>query len=114
MTTDEFAQILENRVEQCKKLTLGVKDREYSRNNDKLWNFRRAGQILRIEPERALLGMMSKHFASVLDIVNDELSGITTPRDTFDEKFSDLHNYLFLLEAILKERKREELIKCES
>lgn len=112
MTTDEFAQILENRVEQCKKLTLGTKDKEYTRNNDKLWNFRRAGQIIGTTPERALLGMMSKHIVSVLDIVDDELAGTWTPESVFNEKFSDLHNYLFLLEAMLKERK--ELLKCES
>lgn len=105
MTTVEFAGVLGERVRQCKELTLGTKDKEYTRNGDKLWNFKRAGQIIGMDPAHALLGMMSKHLASVFDIVEDVTTGHSVPKATFDEKFSDLHNYLFLLEALLQEQR---------
>lgn len=104
MKVAEFEKLLDQRVNHCKKLALGVKNKEYSRQDDKLWNFKRAGQVLNVAPEDALLGMLSKHLVSILDLVDDAVGGAELEQKLIDEKFSDTHNYLFLLEALLAER----------
>jgi hypothetical protein len=104
MKVPDFEILTDERFTDCKRLMFGPKDREYSREGDKLWNFKRAGMALGISPEEALLGMMSKHLVSILDIAADVVSGKMPSQATLDEKFSDLHNYFFLLEGLIRER----------
>ena len=102
MKLEEFERLAQKRFDSCLGLMVGAKHKEYSRNSDKLHNFKIAGQILNKNPEDALLGMMIKHFVLVIDIVNDLP---TPPTDAIlSEKITDSINYLVLLEALLKER----------
>jgi len=55
MNNKEFEIILSKRIK-CIKLTLVKKGVEYSRNEDRLYNFRRAAQITGESPEQALWG----------------------------------------------------------
>jgi hypothetical protein len=100
----EFEELFDKRVSHCRNLALGVKNKEYSRKDDKLWNFKRASQVLDLPAEICLLGMLSKHLVSILDLVDDAVNGAELGKALIDEKFSDTHNYLFLLEALLAER----------
>jgi len=85
--------------------TLGTKASEYSRGGDKLYNFKRAGEIRRCTPEMALFSMYIKHFTSVQDIVEGlERDGKLPPYEVLEEKFKDSINYHILLWALLKER----------
>jgi len=68
MNNKEFEIILSKRIK-CIKLTLVKKVVEYSRNEDRLYNFRRAAQITGESPEQALWGMALKHLVSVIDII---------------------------------------------
>jgi molecular chaperone GrpE (heat shock protein) len=99
MKHEVFEQILSSRLESI-KATLAKKSQEYSSNEDRLHNFKRAAEIERISVRRAWLGMFTKHMVSVIDIVE---SGFSTPGAVVDEKVGGSINYLILLEAILKE-----------
>ncbi|MFA5153126.1 MAG: hypothetical protein WC554_11235 [Clostridia bacterium] len=112
MKLDDFKKVVDRRVKKCTSLMYGTKDEEYSRNNDKLHNFKRAAELKREAPERALLGMWVKHLVSILDMIDDlPTEGIDL--DLLEEKMNDNHNYLFLLEAIILEKFDcfEEIIK---
>lgn len=105
MTADEFDAILERRIGLIRSV-LAIKAKEYA-TDDRLHNFKRAGQILGCSDAQALLGMMAKHWVSVLDIV-EQYSDPEQPlrinhTDAIDEKIGDSINYLILLEAVLKE-----------
>jgi len=78
------------------------KGMEYSRNEDKLHNFKRAAKMLGVTPEMALVGMMAKHLVSILDMVDDLQYRDSRPApELLAEKMNDTHNYLYLLEALL-------------
>ena len=95
---------------------LSTKSDEYSTDSDKLHNFKRAGNMLNCSPEKALIGMWTKHIISILDIVDEIESKCSTNKDCFpayenvaymkkvDEKIGDAINYLILLEALINER----------
>ena len=99
MNTEKFNTILEDRLLSIRTV-LGNKAKEYA-SCDRLYNFKRASEILRTTPEKALLGMLMKHLVSVIDLVEGSLEATEY---MVDEKIGDAINYLVLLEAILKER----------
>jgi hypothetical protein len=103
MNAKTFNIIVNERVDLIKK-TLTNKAKEYVINDDRLYNFKRAGEIARCKPKEALKGMMLKHLVSVFDLIEQEAN---SDRDKqlylIDEKIGDAINYLILLEALLKE-----------
>jgi hypothetical protein len=99
MTSEQFESILDKRVASI-KTTLSQKAKEYA-IGDRLYNFKRAAELLRTTPQKALLGMLSKHLISVLDLIEGSLPSIES---TIDEKIGDTINYFILLEAVLKEQ----------
>lgn len=114
MNMEKFNKIFEERVIKSRK-TLAFKGGEYSTDIDKLHNFKRAGKMENCTPEKALVGMWTKHIISLLDIVDtidrDEAealiqvcvgNGLTV--GMLEEKIGDAINYLILLEAMIKER----------
>ena len=114
MNHKNFKKILDKRIEKIRSV-LDSKNQEYASRSDKLRNFRRAGKMLRCVPEKALVGMWTKHIVSLLDIVDHiddyeeealieicEGKGLTV--GTLEEKIGDAINYLILLEAMIKER----------
>jgi hypothetical protein len=99
MNNTTFEKILAERLDRI-QATLASKAKEYA-IGDRLYNFKRAGEILRTTPEKALLGMAIKHIVSVVDIVE----GSVFPSDeVINEKVGDAINYFILLEAVLKDR----------
>jgi|WetSurMetagenome_2_1015567.scaffolds.fasta_scaffold339680_2 hypothetical protein len=100
MVSKEFDVILEQRIMNIRKV-LGTKAKEYAtEGGDRLYNFKRAAEILRVTPQKALAGMLMKHLVSVLDLIEGTLQPTT---ERIDEKVGDAINYLVLLEALLKE-----------
>ena len=76
--------------------TLKAKAAEYATGGDRLHNFRVAAAFQGITEEQALLGMATKHFVSISDMV---WSGEDYPLDLWAEKIKDSVNYLSLLWA---------------
>ena len=101
MKTEQFEIILSERLQAIEKI-LGYKAKEYSHDNDRLYNFKVAARMLNISNAEALWGMAAKHLVSVNDLVTGRL-GQTS--EMINEKIGDMINYLILLEAILKEEK---------
>ena len=104
MDIKQFEKLTDARFKKCKELMIGSKNVEYSRNNDKLHNFKVAGRIGDVTPEFALIGMFMKHLVSIFDIVNDLDSDKLPTQEMLAEKVTDTCNYLLLLEALITER----------
>jgi len=105
MHADEFNEIAEARIAHCRSILI-VKGKEYSRDGDRLHNFKTAAAIDGETPEQALWGMAKKHVVSVRDMVNDIERGIVPSRKMLDEKITDWINYGLLLEGLVEERRR--------
>lgn len=103
MDSQKFNEILEKRLTAI-RATLASKGKEYA-IGDRLYNFKRAAEILRTTPQKALAGMLMKHLVSVMDLIEGSLE----PSEYMvNEKIGDAINYLILLEAIFKEYMMEE------
>jgi hypothetical protein len=75
------------------------KRKEYSRTDgDRLIQFKKTAIMEDKYPTETLFSMADKHITSIADMVK-EPNAYTT--NQWKEKITDLHNYLFLLEALL-------------
>lgn len=99
MTPQEFDELVTERINKIKN-TLQSKGKGYAFNNDRLHNFKVAGQLADSSPEQALWGMAMKHLVSVTDLINGRLENT---RHNLDEKIGDMINYLILLEALFED-----------
>lgn len=113
MTYQEFEKCFEARVDLCRRVLVG-KNQEYARGDDKLHNFKEAAAMESESPEQALRGMLLKHWQSLRDLCNDLDKGQFHPISLWDEKLGDGLNYLFLLNALVKERYQICLTQTES
>lgn len=111
---DNALQItIRNAFYRCTRL-MARKSQEYSPNEDRLENFKVSGEEDNISPEDALWGMLRKHLTSLGMMCRaipaakfmPHSSADIYPQAVWEEKITDAHNYLFLLEALLKERYR--------
>jgi len=108
MNETDFLKLVKERQAKCYAL-LVKKSGEYSRNNDKLHNFKMAARMEGKSPEEALRGMWMKHLVSIMDIIDDiEIRGGWPDAFVLAEKLDDNHNYLHLLEALIVERMSNE------
>ena len=101
MRTEQFENIINIRIETCKSV-LCNKAEEYA-TDDRLHNFKVAGELQKCTPVKALGGMMSKHTVSVYDLIEDYEQGKTISKEMWAEKIGDSINYLLLLTALLDE-----------
>ena len=105
MNHETFCALAAKRFQACQDI-LNMKSKEYSRDEDKLHNFKLAGQMSGWPPEVALAGMKLKHDVSIADIVRDIYNGILPDEALLSEKITDSINYLVLLEALITERRQ--------
>jgi len=124
----EFNRVLERRLKLTEEV-LGSKEKEYANKEDRFHNFNVIAEVLECTPIEALIGPMSKHIFSVIDILTaqkydpwlfksmikhinnqtkilEEKSSEKSKHLTLkylDEKIGDTINYLILLEGILHE-----------
>ena len=96
---NQFDEVLNNRLAKIKSV-LQSKAKEYAQGPDRYHNFNVAARVLGSSREKALLGMMMKHYVSILDIIDQP--GIFS-NEIIDEKIGDMINYLILLEGMLLE-----------
>ena len=103
MTSDDFKKVLQNRMNQTGNI-LAMKAKEYASGIDRLHNFKRAAAMQGITPEKALVGMFTKHMVSIMDMVDDLSYDRHSCMETWSEKLGDAINYLILLEGLIVER----------
>lgn len=107
MNSKNFEKYFEERAEKCRQVLL-KKAEEYSNGFDRLHNFKVAAELQGVNILTALTGMMAKHIVSVYDLVQRAECGDVIAMDMWEEKIGDSINYLFLLEAAVKELHFEE------
>lgn len=110
MNAKEFGDLVEERFDQCEKV-LNSKGDEYSREGDRLWNFKRAGEKRNCTPAEALMGMKVKHDVSIDDMVQFLGAGVVPSRAQVAEKIGDSINYLLLLEGLIEEERERQAQK---
>lgn len=102
MNTPDFNVLFEDVVDQERK-TLGVKAQEYGQPG-RLWNFKRGAEISGMSPRMTLWGYLVKHLTSISDIC---WSDKPVDRAFLREKIGDARNYLFLLEALVRDESEQ-------
>jgi hypothetical protein len=98
VTNEQFGKLLRTRLIILEGV-LGVKSGEYATDQDRLHSFKEAARLKSESPAEALMGMLVKHFVSLLDIARGKIVSFAA----IDEKVTDSMAYLVLLEAVLKE-----------
>lgn len=99
MTKKEFNDCVRLLFKTCED-TLVTKGKEYAPNRDRLDHFKKAAALLRTTPEKALLGQLTKHLVSIIDMTEDPTK---YNLDKWIEKIGDSMNYLALLFAVVFE-----------
>ena len=113
MDHQTFAALTKRRTEKNLKV-LNDKGEEYSRDGERLAQFKEVGMRKHETPEKALHGMAEKHNVTIAFAIQDIEAG---EYDYIDQKWidaflGDAHNYLHLLEGLLAERlMRDRLIR---
>jgi len=83
---------------------LGSKGNEYSREDDRIENFKDGARIEGETPERILWFFMLKHIISVRKFVKELDTDSRRPYNTWIEKIDDIIAYLVILKAMVYRR----------
>lgn len=102
MTTPEFNKVVEDQLTRIRNV-LVKKAAEYNLDDDRLSVFKHAAGLSKETPEEALYGFMLKHIISVTDMVNSKQA---YPEELWNEKITDICNYLILLQGLLRDTGR--------
>lgn len=102
MTHERLNKLIADILSETGK-TFAKKNEEYSRE-DALSNFKKAANAKNCTPEDALLGMLTKHWVSVVDLIQDIDQNKIAPLSMWEEKCGDIRVYMMLLEALVNER----------
>ncbi len=98
-----FNQFLNGQLERIKEI-LSSKEKEYATESNRLHNFDSAAALLGKTPEEALLGMMTKHIVSMVDLLQHPEKAT---KKLADEKLTDIQNYALLAQFMLYRRTEE-------
>ena len=107
VTSKKFDLMVNKRIDRCKAI-MKERAKEYA-TEDRLYNCKRAAVILEKTVSDAVLGMMAKHLVSLLDMAQYRRP---FSRAMFDEKLTDLHNYLYILESAIETEKEDQARKA--
>lgn len=99
MTTERFEKLFNEQLERSERVLIH-KAKEYA-TEDRLHNFKVAAALEGCTAIQALAGMMAKHTVSVYDMC---ASGEDYSIELWEEKITDSINYLFLLNALVREK----------
>lgn len=102
MNSCDFNTIVEKQLDRIKNV-LVKKAAEYNLDEDRLSVFKHAAALSEETPEQALYGFMLKHIISVTDMINSK--EIYT-EELWNEKITDICNYLILLQGLLRDTGR--------
>ncbi len=102
MNTPEFNKVVEDQLTRIRNVLI-KKAAEYNLDEDRLSVFKHAAGLSKETPEQALYGFMLKHIISVTDMVNSEK---VYTEELWNEKITDICNYLILLQGLLRDTGR--------
>lgn len=110
MIINEFNDVVIQQMERCKSMLI-TKGNEYAPEamdnveTDRLAHFKKAAVLMSTTPKIALMGMLVKHYISILDMSMDDKN---YPVEQWDEKITDSINYLLILRAMVEEEQHEQ------
>jgi len=96
-----FMELMRVREKTCRSV-LDAKGKIYASGDDRLSNFKSTGRMNDESPQEALWGMVSKHIIATKDMAK---SGELPTEKWITEYLGDIHNYMYLLEAIWEEQR---------
>lgn len=99
MTQERFNEIVKQETDRIKQVLI-KKQGEYNLDDDRLSHFKRAAVLAQTTPEKVLFGYMLKHIMSVADMA---ATGEEYPKEVWQEKMTDIHNYLILWLGLLED-----------
>lgn len=102
MTCEEFSLVVQEVVDNLKEV-LDKKGAEYSPGTDRLSNFKYAAVLNHCTYAQALWGFVTKHIIALGDFIH-EPDRVT--KEQWNEKITDIINYMILLKALLREEDR--------
>lgn len=102
MTTSDFNKVVEDQLERIRNV-LVKKAAEYNLDDDRLSVFKHAAALSEETSEQVLYGFMLKHIISITDMINSKNS---YTEELWNEKITDICNYLILLQGLLKDTGR--------
>jgi hypothetical protein len=100
MDKKKLLKHIEHRINKCKDV-LSYKNSEYASQQDVMSNFRNAANFLGTTPEKVAFCYMMKHFESIKSILYDNKP---VTRKLYEEKMTDLINYLLLIDAMMMDK----------
>jgi len=104
MNRKRFNHILQHRIEKSQEV-FGIKNNEYANEEEVFANFKDgAGISYHNTPEKYGWELLVKHLQSIKDIIANTEKGKLPTKSILEEKFSDAHNYLYLIEGMLVEK----------
>ena len=107
MRTEKFNLLLDHGIERIITQLKITKAQEYSKNGDRLHNFRRIAVRMNISLAQAVDYLREKHAVSIEDMIADLERGKTFTVEYISEKCGDDINYGLLLEAAIIEKNEE-------
>ena len=102
MITVDFNKVVEAQLDRIRHI-LVKKAAEYNLDTDRLSVFKHAASLSDETPEQVLFGFMLKHIISITDMIN---SRETYSEELWNEKITDICNYLILLQGLLRDTGR--------
>ena len=102
-----FAKLVDTRMKTCRAVLI-AKAKEYASetfNDDRLCQFKEMADFNYEIPERSCWNLAGKHLFSIRNMLFLLQSGEEPTEEYVAEKLTDLHNYLYLLEGLLADRR---------
>lgn len=100
MENSQFESIFNEVFAAC-RATLVDRATQYASDDDRLHNFRQAGELMRVCAQQALNGMRIKHEVALNDFIHNwEKHDVEGSPEQWKEKIIDDINYLILLYAL--------------
>lgn len=99
MDSKQFMEEVKESYERSVSILL-AKEREYAIEGNRLVQFYEVSELADTNPVEALVTMAAKHFTSIMNMAKNP---DTYTSGMWDEKITDLRNYTFLLDALLRD-----------
>lgn len=107
MIRKKLNQIIQERFEQSRAI-FENKNEEYANNEEVFKNFKQGvGLSFNNTPEKYAWELLCKHLQSIKDILTDIENNKSITKELVDEKMSDAHNYLYLIEGMITEKQED-------
>ncbi len=107
MTGEELKKLCKEMQEKGNEI-LGLKEADYSYNDERLWNFKAIADVVGMKPSQVALILWMKHVVAIAKHIMEETGDWayqTVSGEGLKQKFIDAENYLPLIAGCLEEER---------